>query len=247
MKAPGGPANQVWDGRMLDAQEGPKRKEENAHHAVVKGNAPKARALPGKGAEERNTMTPPKVSGVSLAPVQDFDSSYERHRLAHQQQEPISNVRMSKKPSPLKLDYAGADGQKAGLNLWAQGKALQRAQAAKAASAGSHDEDNPNMNYYHEINDNYSPCTTPPGLSMDAVTRCDRLLGPLGPISPTPLSPSILTICGELGQFDLAHASPLGPSEDDTSKSQRAASPAWGSFGDLPDMRKCESPQIPIH
>eukprot|EP00798_Chlamydomonas_sp_ICE-L_P026065 gene26065-11768_t len=42
MKAPGGPKNQVWDGRMLDAQESIMSKKDDAHApAVVKGNPQK--------------------------------------------------------------------------------------------------------------------------------------------------------------------------------------------------------------
>ncbi|KAG2492854.1 hypothetical protein HYH03_009008 [Edaphochlamys debaryana] len=85
----------------------------------------------------------------------------------------------------------------------------------------------PRIAAYHEINgDMDSVCSTPPALSMNWLTRGEDH-GALGPLTPHPLSPSILTLCGRPGLDDqFAFADPLGPRG-------------------LVDMRECESPRLP--
>lgn len=105
---------------------------------------------------------------------------------------------------------------------------------------------NPNMLLYHEINGvAESLCGTPPALSLEDVAKGfdSRCYGPLGPLAPAPLSPSILTLCGELESFE-----PQSPGEGGWGggmvRNRGDRSGLWGSFGTLPDMRQCESPVV---
>ena len=55
----------------------------------------------------------------------------------------------------------------------------------------------PNLAHYREINgdDSSSMCGTPPAINLEVLAREFDRDHPLGPLSPNPLSPSILTIC----------------------------------------------------
>eukprot|EP00798_Chlamydomonas_sp_ICE-L_P026064 gene26064-11767_t len=103
-------------------------------------------------------MTPPQVSGVSLAPVQELEFSNEKakfqHSVAGVQQHLAqhhiagnANGRLVKKPAPLKMagQGQGSQGQetKDGLRFWAEGKALQRTQAAAGESPKEMDPTEP--------------------------------------------------------------------------------------------------------
>ena len=66
---------------------------------------------------------------------------------------------------------------------------------------------------------------------------------PLGPLSPSPLSPSILTLCHNgLSAFNLDCSGDLLGGGD-----QHPQADAWvnaSSYSNLPDMRECSSPYL---
>jgi hypothetical protein len=71
-----------------------------------------------------------------------------------------------------------------------------------------------------EINDSDSLCSTPPPVSQEALLRGSSAFNPaFGPLTPKPLSPSLLCTSGA----------------------------DWAAWADvpLPDMRECMSPQLP--
>mmetsp|Transcript_24270 Transcript_24270/g.53057 ORF Transcript_24270/g.53057 Transcript_24270/m.53057 type:complete len:308 (-) Transcript_24270:1150-2073(-) len=276
-------AQHVWDGRLLEPgqetsaqlrRNSTVREIEHSNTTVIRGpklaNAARAGA---HGRADAHPMTPPRVSGISLAPIPDTDCGSDIPAVSSQrpsQTHITSNLgphphaaapdgggagRGQKRPPMLKIPGAGglpgglvapgaygphapdaaAGKQQAEVpQLMAEGKGLVRSHAPRASSNGS--AANPYLLYYQEINETDSLCGTPPAISVEAVTREFDGKGPLGPLTPAPLSPSILTICGGLEAFEFDRGSA-------TSASGCLWSPDTSCR--LPDMRQCESPQIP--
>jgi hypothetical protein len=50
------------------------------------------------------------------------------------------------------------------------------------------------LQIYEELNDSDSLCSTPPALPLQTILRAGSSGGPLGVLSPTPLTPSLLTL-----------------------------------------------------
>lgn len=76
-------------------------------------------------------------------------------------------------------------------------------------------------------------------MSLHAVSRSHDANGLFGPLTPVPLSPSILTLCGGgADPFDRYARGPNGEADP---------GPLWESFGSIPDMRlgECISPRLP--
>ena len=115
---------------------------------------------------------------------------------------------------------------------------------AAAAAPGSPDY-NPNLDYYREINDADSLCGTPPSISISALNREFDALLPLGPLSPSPLSPSILTVCTNgLRDFEF-HEGGASPSEGVAKSGEDGGPDIWvNTYNNLPDMRECSSPYL---
>ena len=87
---------------------------------------------------------------------------------------------------------------------------------------------------------------TPPSLSISTLNREFDADLPLGPLSPSPLSPSILTVCTNgLQAFDLRGGGGSAENSGDLN-APRAAHDLWtnSSFSNLPDMRECSSPYL---
>lgn len=64
-----------------------------------------------------------------------------------------------------------------------------------------------------------------------SVTQCDAMQGPFGPLSHVPLSPSLLTLCGDLGEMGVGCEEP-------------PAGRLWDTYSGLPDMRLCSGSKI---
>ncbi|KAG2443319.1 hypothetical protein HYH02_009386 [Chlamydomonas schloesseri] len=119
---------------------------------------------------------------------------------------------------------AGAGGAGSAAPLIAEGRSIQRGTAAGLQL-------DPRLVVFHEINgggagDSDSVCSTPV-LNVRQLTRHDGD-GAFGPLTPHPLSPSILTLCAQPGlddQFEFGGVA-------------RAT-------GELVDMRLCDSPRLP--
>ncbi|KAG1673234.1 hypothetical protein FOA52_013114 [Chlamydomonas sp. UWO 241] len=176
-------------------------------------------------------------------------------------------------------DGGGANG--AGLEFVAQGRGLAVARVAQVisleaevSSSSPRSLDSPDpMTYYREIyglrTSAESSCdtpNTPPALNIELIHRVFDANQPLGPLSPAPLSPSILTLGHGLIDFTLNGLSEmdLRPPSSYAGNTERSFDAigdvdAGGHSGDcavqefglgrslvagLPDMRTCESPVL---
>ncbi|GAX73725.1 hypothetical protein CEUSTIGMA_g1178.t1 [Chlamydomonas eustigma] len=346
-----GPAQQVWDGRLLDgdhqgesvgrklsdaAQPSMKRVSgmTSSDHAVasVKGTKYTGQALSGHAAskaQDQCPMTPPRVAGVSMAPVAGNVSDFSFPDLASQKAQPQQPQRQAggaetsgkgalnlKRPVALKVTVPGNSGQPNSelislqvvgrLNVgqggaeggpsavpaaaatqppippqphapkfMAEGRAVTLTRYTQGPPPGEEDEEaaevcsdmlappqsplNHNLIYYREINETDSLCGTPPSISIATLNREFDERQPLGPLSPNPLSPSILTLCGPLGEMELRKGASREfsgevPEGAITGISAEKRDRFWSdSFEELPDMRdpgspfleKCDSPAIP--
>lgn len=106
--------------------------------------------------------------------------------------------------------------------------------------------EDPRITAFRDINGSLggadSFCSTPPALSISVLTRPDTAdEGPLGPLTPCPLSPSILTLCAPGGQDNFQFATAPVGKEPKAGKAWGAGSVAEG----LVDMRLCDSPRLP--
>jgi hypothetical protein len=198
-----------------------------------------------RATHDKPPMTPPRVSGVSLAPVPNLEHHIsncggEKSPGAHKlQRRPSLSTHMAlggKAPPPPQSVVASTCGGGAG------GAAVVAGGCGGGAASGVHDKHqliaegrriarnvsvDPWVTAYLDINgtDADSVCATPrPRLNMQSFARTDLVNGAFGPLSPCPLSPSILTLCGHPGHDD-----------------QFAISGAL----DLVDMRTCQSPSLP--
>ncbi|KXZ50148.1 hypothetical protein GPECTOR_17g784 [Gonium pectorale] len=68
-------------------------------------------------------------------------------------------------------------------------------------------------------------CASPPRIHLSNITARADTHGAFGPLTPCPLSPSILTLCGQ-------------PGVDDQFQT-------YGVDEPLVDMRVCQSPKLP--
>lgn len=84
----------------------------------------------------------------------------------------------------------------------------------------------------HGLQDSYSECGTPPAIDIEFLAKDFDANLPLGPLSPSPLSPSLLTLCNGFGQLDKRGGGKEAPSR------------ALPDLRDTPPLlRQCESPQ----
>ena len=85
------------------------------------------------------------------------------------------------------------------------------------------------------------PCPrsgTPPSINISALAREFDACMPLGPLSPAPLSPSILTLCSNGLQA-------FGGGGGDGGAGGSHHTDLWmNSYSNLPDMRECSSPLL---
>ncbi|EFJ40704.1 hypothetical protein VOLCADRAFT_108033 [Volvox carteri f. nagariensis] len=206
---------------------------------------------------DRAPMTPPRISGVSLAPLPNLEHHH-HHSFSGEKSPGASGA-----PKPLQRRPSLTHGVLGGKALpphaalgAACGHACVAAAPAPAATVGASVAHgaasfscgggigtssqliaegrsiarsvtiDPWIVAYMDINgtDADSVCATPPPrLNMQSLARSDSN-GAFGPLSPWPLSPSILTVCGQLGVDD--HFADNGSLE-------------------LVDMRTCQSPKLP--
>ncbi|GFR49661.1 hypothetical protein Agub_g11804 [Astrephomene gubernaculifera] len=251
-------ATVTLDGRLLEAldgQRGRQQKEDDGRSPVrVQGKACAARPCHLGRAHEKSMapLTPPRVSGVSLAPL-DYHCAAERAAAVAQQapgkppgRPSLAHIVLGGKAPPqpaapavvaaaLNAGACGAAAAALGAGgacgaaaagaaggpqlLIAEGRSIQRSSASCL---------DPRVAAYQEIygDGNDSVCTTPPNLRLECLMR-SQACGALGPLTPYPLTPSILTLCGELGledEFEVIGAS---------------------SAAELVDMRTCMSPKLP--
>lgn len=188
-----------------------------------------------KAREERPAFTPPRVEGISLAPVSDAvaaQASVAKDLSLTKRRWP-QHLRVGVPPGQIiaNMRYDGAKGDSptreaanAALQLFAEGKSIH-----KGGPPGMNAEVNAMWLMYREINDADSLCATPPLLSLDLTRMSNDFNGPLGPLTPHPLSPSILTVCGALDGLEPPHGA-AAYGED--------PGPLWDLSDPLPDMRK---------
>ncbi|PNW74260.1 hypothetical protein CHLRE_13g591650v5 [Chlamydomonas reinhardtii] len=199
-------------------------------------------------------MTPPRVSGISLAPA-PFDADHHHGAAAavaaHSKvaggrpSQTQLNIGGKVPPHPNRISLSGAVGGPScagvGGGAGAAGSSGPAASASGAApliaegrsiqrGAATGLQLDPRLVAFHEINggggDSDSVCSTPV-LSVHQLTRHEGD-GAFGPLTPHPLSPSILTLCAQPGlddQFEFGGVA-------------RAT-------GELLDMRICDSPRLP--
>uniref|UniRef100_A0A7S0RUY5 Uncharacterized protein n=1 Tax=Chlamydomonas leiostraca TaxID=1034604 RepID=A0A7S0RUY5_9CHLO len=209
---------------------------------------------------------PSAISGVSLAPLPDSEvcsySAADPANAQHANRRRPPRVAIPHGP-PGNLRPIGDVPKQSGpqqggtQELRAEGRALTLAAAHdRAASDGGAPQSRgpslslnlANLSLYAEINginDQDSICGTPPALPMDTIARVGEFdfRGPLGPLSPTPLSPSVLTVTK--GNFNM-----FSPNTEND---------LWGHNPNLPDMRhvvtdctsppalvSCVSPPLPL-
>ncbi len=106
--------------------------------------------------------------------------------------------------------------------------------------------EDPRITAFRDINGSLggadSCCSTPPALSINVLTRPDTAdEGPLGPLTPCPLSPSILTLCAPGGEDNFQFGAPPVGKGAKSGKAWGAGSVAEG----LMDMRLCDSLRLP--
>ncbi|KAG2443366.1 hypothetical protein HXX76_001727 [Chlamydomonas incerta] len=202
-------------------------------------------------------MTPPRVSGISLAPA-PFDADHHHGhgpaaaaaalhgKVGGRPSQTQLNIGGKAPPQPTSISLSGAAGpsgpSSAGMGAGAAGAGSSGAAAAaggaapliaegrsiqRGTAAGLHLD--PRLVAFHEINgggDSDSVCSTPV-LNVQQLTRHDGD-GAFGPLTPHPLSPSILTLCAQ-------------PGLDDQFEFGGVAK----ATGELCDMRLCDSPRLP--
>lgn len=253
---PAGPSQVLFDGRLLDtgAVDGAQQhrrvlpKEEHTLPSSTSRSICKPRGPNHRPSDQRPPLTPPRVAGVSLAPVPDPE---------HQLPPAASPEAPAKAPAPAS-DRVKPSGRPS-LSHLAQNNAAKAAAAAAAAGEGPSSckatqlvaegkgiqratvPVDPRIAYYHEINgDSDSTCSTPPILALSIMNRPDGS-GPFGPLTPAPLSPSILTLCG--GMEGMGPFQPFRPVDDEGED----PGPLWDQYDDIPDMRlaECVSPTLP--
>lgn len=315
-----GPAHHVWDGRLLDEREqsehhpsntrlknqgGPNKDASDVHQGqpMKVGIKFSGQALSHGKAAEQPPMTPPRISGVSLAPLPGPDClaaavapEVASDALSNQRRGPqpktldmtqdgtaagsipkpvrrppaIRVAALNSGPQPTlsfgthaapraapdaagaaaRGDAQGPQGKAPEMpQLVAEGRAVASIMRHTYCPPDSPDSTDANIANYREINDADSLCGTPP-ISLQSLRKdFDRNL-PLGPLTHSPLSPSMLTLCGGLDALDLRPDT----SNSFSPKSGPQASLWDSSLSDLPDMRTlrecmspemCETPKVP--
>lgn len=214
------PAQVLFDGRLLDvnAADALKRKpaldEHSPSHATSTKHAKAPQQLRVK--QEEKPLTPPTVNGVSLAPVADSECADIAKRKALNLKVQIPYAKQTNDAIPLNVRVEAQ--QTDSVKLVAKGKSLHRHNSISSQHLTK-------LSIYQEINDTDSLCATPPSMALELLRDTVESRGPLGPLTPQPLSPSILTVCTsrELG-FE-----PLNGESGDN----------WEGFSNLPDMTRC--------
>ncbi|GIL79143.1 hypothetical protein Vretimale_16681 [Volvox reticuliferus] len=243
------------DGRLLeiqDVQQRGRRDDEGRGSNRVQGSkGAVARPPPlARAPADKAPMTPPRVSGISLAPLPNL----EHHSCSGEKSPGASTtVKIQRRPSITHGVLGGKAPPHPAAIVTAGGVVLSAAGTLpaatcvgcggggiSAAAGGTHGPHqfiaegrsivrsvmlDPWITAYMDINgaDDESVCATPPRLNMQSLARADTH-GAFGPLSPCPLSPSILTVCGQPGHDDRF---------------------AFNDSLDLMDMRTCQSPKLP--
>lgn len=207
------PGHVVLDGRIFDdcladsTARRPKAVQEDNGFFPAAG-VPKStlakgtQARPRVNKEGKPLVTPPKVSAFGLAPVPDYGVDSFRPAV-HAKQSGLTNAARANGGSHTQIALDRHP-------LLAQGYAFHQlrptgepsgsnAQHNSSSSSSSAMPRPPSLRLvmYQEINEADSLCATPPCLDLDLIRSSVTSKGPLGPFSPTPLSPSILTMCGD--------------------------------------------------
>ncbi|PNH11179.1 hypothetical protein TSOC_002021 [Tetrabaena socialis] len=232
------------DGSMLEGlKDGVQRGLKEEHqHGQPKGKQSRPAPLNRAPASDKVPMTPPRVAGISLAPLPDDHSAAPPKAQGRPSQPsiPLGGKAPHASTGAACGGAAAANGGGSGApggglagtqQLIAEGRSIQRGVPLDPRIAAYND-----INGHDRDRDSDSLCSTPPALSMQMLTRPEGN-GAFGPLSPCPMSPSILTLCGQPGvddQFEFAPPVGGGGSMWDGS-----------STAELLDMRMCQSPRLP--
>ncbi|GIL61324.1 hypothetical protein Vafri_15799 [Volvox africanus] len=243
------------DGRLLEIQDSQQRgRRDDEGRGPNRMQGPKgavARPPPlARAPADKAPMTPPRVSGISLAPLPNLE-----HHSCSGEKSPgaATAVKIQRRPSITHGVLGGKAPPHPAAIIAAGGGIIGAVGAVPAAACGgcggngilaagggTHGQHqlfaegrsivrnvmlDPWIAAYMDIHgaDDESVCATPPRLNMQSLVRADAH-GAFGPLSPCPLSPSILTVCGQPGHDD--HF-------------------AFNDSMDLMDMRTCQSPKLP--
>lgn len=221
------PAQVLFDGRLLDANTGEplKRKPGADDHGVShSGKQPSKGTQQGRLRQDEKPLTPPHVNGVSLAPVADSecidcskDKDPKRKVVCVKAQLPHGKTTNDTVPQNSRAEQLDS------VKLVAKGRSIHRFSSQNLAK----------LTIFQEINDIDSLCATPASMPLDMLRDCVESRGPLGPLTPQPLSPSILTVC---------NAADLG-FDPDAYQTQD-----WQGFDYLPDMtRNTDTPASAVY
>ncbi|GLC40171.1 hypothetical protein PLESTB_000258900 [Pleodorina starrii] len=246
------------DGRLLEIpdvqQRGRLQKDDDLRPMKAQPKGAVARPPPiARAPPDKAPMTPPRVSGVSLAPLPNLEhhnggsgnggdkSPGATSGATKLQRRPslTSHIALGGKAPPPPAAVTAAAGGCGGAATAAGGCGVGAGCGAGAHGSQSHGQliaegrsmrtRDPWIVAYMDINgddevDDDSLCVTPPPrLNIQSLARSDTH-GAFGPLTPCPLSPSILTVCGQPGHDDQF---------------------AFNSSLELFDMRTCQSPKLP--
>jgi len=201
-----GPAHILFDGRLLDVSTEATGRNYNKieEHFLLPSKTFKpqvARTLV-RPIGDKPPLTPPRVSGVSCAPVPDS----EMFEIAKLQQKGTTFLNQRSHGIVNKPDAAGKiiSGQTNNVgnnghngtevrqggyeSIIAEGKSFQKTNSSFPYL-------DPRIAIYNEINEADSLCGTPAPFRFNEMSESLDSSGPLGPISAAPLSPSLLTLC----------------------------------------------------